>query len=662
VATLKRPVHPLDRDVARLGGQCATLCGVPDDRLELAAALDLVEGLRRACRTGHLLNLAVSVPDAQLDVAQGGTWPAPRRLPAELVRQVLLDPDLHSDPRGLMLCGVALTGVLDLHAANLPCPLTLRLCYLEQPPNLANATVLALSLQGCHLPGLLLDGVRIDGGAFCEQLTVNGQVRASGARITGQLDLRGATLTNPNGNALTLDGARVDGGAFLDQLTAIGQVRAVSAHITGQLGLQGATLTNPNGDALILDGARIGSAFLHQLTAAGVVRASGAHITGQLDLQGATLTNPDGDALILDGARIDGDAFLEHLTAYGGVRAPSAHITGQLNLQGATLTNPNGNALTLDGARIDGDAFLDQLTASGAVQASGAHITGQLNLRGATLTNPNGDAFTLERSQVRLLIFDDVLVVKGTLNLARAQIGDLVTGDRPPSPFVAPGWRVEDLHGGLRTDRKAAARWLASAPRFVAQPWHELAQVYDRNGQPADARFLRLSAAQKTTTHAPSWSKPPRWAYGLLVGYGYLPLLAGAWLLAALLCACLITSTQTSSFLPGNPAALQSALAASSAASNTNQPGRAASLPGTPAASSVTGATPCSQLRGNYPCLRPLLYSLDVVLPPAVSTGQSTAWRPTKDWIAYTLTGLKTFGWLLTALLIAGVTGLLRKS
>jgi hypothetical protein len=50
------------------------------------------------------------------------------------------------------------------------------------------------------------------------------------------------------------------------------------------------------------------------------------------------------------------------------------------------------------------------------------------------------------------------------------------------------------------------------------------------------------------------------------------------------------------------------------------------------------------------------------VLPPTVSTGQSTAWRPTQDWIAYTLTGLKTFGWLLSTLLIAGAAGLLRKT
>jgi len=463
--------------------------------------------------------------------------------------------------------------------------------------------------------------------------------------IRGSLDLTGATLTNPDGTALNLDGAQIGGDADCYQLTATGQVRAPGAHIRGQLDLRGATLTNPDGTALNLDNTQIGGdADCYQLTATGQVRAPGAHIRGQLDLRGATLTNPDGTALNLDNTQIDGGAFCYQLTATGQVRASGAHVSGSLDLRGTTLTNPDGTALNLDDAQIDGGAFCYQLTATGQVSAPGAHISGQLDLRGATLTNPDGRALNLVRARVDLLIFDNALAVRGTLYLPRAEIGTLVTGAEPPRPLVAAGWRVEDLIGGLRTDRKAAARWLASARQFVPQPWHELAQVYDRNGQPADARFLRLSAAHKTTRQAPWWSQPPRWGYGLLVGYGYLPLLAGAWLLAAILGTFLITSTQANSFLPSNPTALQSA------------------LPKTPAASSVTGATPCNALRGSYPCLRPLLYSLDVVLPPTVSTGQSTAWRPTKDWIAYTLTGLKAFGWLLTALLLAGVTGLLRKT
>jgi len=142
---------------------------------------------------------------------------------------------------------------------------------------------------------------------------------------------------------------------------------------------------------------------------------------------------------------------------------------------------------------------------------------------------------------------------------------ELRSGPSSPTPSLPHRWSPRLASrgpiGGLRTDRKAAARWLASAPQFVPQPWHELAQVYDRNrnGQPADARFLRLSAAHKTTRQAPWWSQPPRRGLRLLVGYGYLPLLAGAWLLAAILDAFLIISTQANSFLPSNPTALQSA-------------------------------------------------------------------------------------------------------
>ncbi len=227
---------------------------------------------------------------------------------------------------------------------------------------------------------------------------------------------------------------------------------------------------------------------------------------------------------------------------------------------------------------------------------------------------------------------------------------------------------MQDLRGVVRSDRRATRRWLDTAPAFVAQPWHELAQVYDRNGQPADAKYLRLHAARRATQTSPWWSKPPRVAYDLLVGYGYRPLLAGAWLIAALLVAFVITSTHKASFEPGNITQAQAALTAgtepmttSSGLPGTSGPTGAAGGAGSTARTVPTGNTRCQDLTG-YPCLRPGLYALDTVLPPTVTTGQGTAWRPTTTWIAYTLTFLKAFGWLLTALLLAGVTGLLRKT
>jgi hypothetical protein len=213
------------------------------------------------------------------------------------------------------------------------------------------------------------------------------------------------------------------------------------------------------------------------------------------------------------------------------------------------------------------------------------------------------------------------------------------------------------MQGGLRHDRRLAANWLATQQVFIPQPWHALADVYERNGQPADARRLRLEAAHRTTKAAPAWSKPVRWAYGLVVGYGYYPLTAAVWLFVAFAIASALVATHKETFVPTSPASVGTAV------SQTAPVGTSTTLPRTTtgAALTVTGATPCPSLGNSYPCLHPVLYALDVVLPPTVGAGQAAAWRPTATWLVYLLTGLKAFGWLLTVLLLAGVTGLLRK-
>ena len=73
------------------------------------------------------------------------------------------------------------------------------------------------------------------------------------------------------------------------------------------------------------------------------------------------------------------------------------------------------------------------------------------------------------------------------------------------SQLSASGWRLGDVRGKIRHDKKAAADWLSrdNAKEFVAQPWHELANVYERNGQPADARWMRWKAARGVTRTSP---------------------------------------------------------------------------------------------------------------------------------------------------------------
>jgi hypothetical protein len=640
-----------------------------EDRATAEHEDELTVALYRAARTGELLDLAPDVADADLHPTESSTWPPSRHVPAEMLRAVLVDSSLAPDPRGLRLRGARITGTLDLAHVEVPCPLVIFSSHFTARATFEYATVPALSLERCHIAGLKLAGVRIHGDAVLNGLTVTGEIYAVGAHISGAFRLIQAVLTNEGKRALSLDGARIEGGAFLDGLTTTGEVRAIGARINGQLSMKQAILANDGQGALVLDRAHIdGSASLNGLNARGEVRAIGAHINGQLRLRQATLINASERVLSIDRAHVDGGAFFNGLSATGEVRAVGAQINGQLMLQKAIVTNEGGTALLFDRARIDGSASLSGLTALGEVHVVGAQISGVLGLSGANLSNKDGRALNMKYSLIGRLNMQG-LSVKGTLDLAGVQIGDLIVDDRfdaevMPGPLVASGWRIQDIHGAIRGSRRASARWLDTAPSFVAQPWHELATVYDRNGQPADARWVRWQAARRSTRQAPSWSKPLRWVYGALTGHGYYPLIAVMWLCLTFTSAWLLTAHHTEAFTPTNPREANPATASTVTTSNTSA-GRSSgkARPSQPMPTGpITGATPGYNLAPGYPSFHPALHALDGMLP-AAATGQASAWRLTSTtWLPWALTTLKAFGWILTVLLLAGVSGLLRRT
>ncbi|MFT4218280.1 MAG: hypothetical protein QM619_14000 [Micropruina sp.] len=597
-----------------------------------------VTKLVTAACTGKLLDLA---DGEDADPANADQWPDDRRVPADAIRTALLTPDLKPDPRGLRLWGADVTGALDLDYATLPCQLTLTHCRFNEPILMQGASLQALTLSGSHVRSLDLDGAHITGSVFLDQgFNATGQVRANGAHIEGLLGMRGATLTNPNGDALSLDGAHITTDVFLDQgFNATGQVRAIGAQIGGQLNMRGATLTNPGSNALTLDGAHItGSVILDAgFTATGQIHATGAHIGRWLNMRGASLTNPGSSALTLDGAQITGNIVLDHgFTANGTVSTIGTRIAGKLTMSGAAITNPGKIALDLEDAHIAGSVSLDLgFTVTGAIRAVGAQIGGGLDMGAATVVSPGKIALDLETAHItgHILLNQNFtasgevcalgIQIEGGLDfrggtfsrlvLDFASIQLLALNPKPAGRLSAVGWKLGEIDGALNQPH-IAIEWLDTAPddRFAVQPWHELAAVYERRGRPADAKLLRFQAAHRVTRHAPGWSKPVRWLYGAFAGYGYYPLLAGLWLILA------------------------------------------AVVSG--AATYFYGPTPIQ------PGFDPWLYGAAVVIPPAAAITPST-WTVTEPlWLAWVNIALKAFGWLQTGILLAGLTGLLKKS
>ena len=619
--------------------------------------------LQSAAQAGATLDLAADLdPDSpDRDPTSADNWGAERHLPAAALRAVLIDRTLRVDPRGLRINGARFTTALDLENVHFDYPLYLTQCRIEGLADLTGTTFKELRLTGSHVKTLALDGTSIGGGVFADAgFCALGEVRAPGARIAGQLTLRGATLANPGGVALNLDSAIIDGDFIADQgLSATGRVSAHGVKITGPLILRDSTFVNPDGEALILDNADIGgSVFANDgFSATGRVSAHSARIGGQLALRDSTFTNPGGVALCLDNIVVGSGVIANGMSVSGEARAHSATLSGQLVLRGATLTNPDGVALSLEHATLGGDVFADQgFSAEGRVRANSATFSGQLVLRGATLINPDGVALSLDSATITTLILIPTRVL-GTVSLVRTTITDLKveTDSLSDASLIATGWVINDLHGTLRSDRDAAARWLRTYPpsrSFTAQPWHALAAVYDRNGQPADARRLRYLAANEITKHAPSSSKPLRWMYRVIAGHGYYPLIAAAWLLFALVLGIALVSFNRSDFVPTNPAAARAAASAYDAIN-----------PGSELPHAITANEDCANYP-DYPCFNPVNFVLTNVIPAANSN-----LRP--DWttssqasvlVTWGLPVLRISSWIFTAILLAGVTGLLRKT
>lgn len=281
----------------------------PKTRSHHDGPLNAVErSLLPAAAAGTLIDLQAG--DAQLDdPARGSTWDAARTVRASVLIDLLTGQQApkHGRIRALRLRGARITGPLDLEAATLVCPLLLADCHFEEPVILDEATVPAIRLPGCYLPGLTADRLRTDGSLeLNDGFIARGEVRLAGARIGGHLILSGASLVNSGGAALHADLVTVDHSMICrNGFTAHGVVRLRGAHIGGQLNLDSASLLNPGGLALRADRLDVSHIYCRdKFIAQGEVNLAYARVGALLDLTGARLLNPGGVAIDLQAASV----------------------------------------------------------------------------------------------------------------------------------------------------------------------------------------------------------------------------------------------------------------------------------------------------------------------------------------------------------------------
>lgn len=276
-------------------------------------------------------------------------------------------------------------------------------------------------------------------------------LRLRGARITGRLDLTGATIDNAivceycvfedepcfaDATTKTLrvvesllpsfDGTRLSAKGILDFAGSVSRSLSLDrAGVVGELSLNRATVGHDaaavaiSAEGLTVDGLmQCADGF----TCTGSIMLRGARITGSLELDDASLTADGQLALRADNATIGGRLKGERLKTVGEVRLSNTRIAGWLNLNGADLRNPGDVVLGAGGLEVGGAIWCGKsFRARGEVRLIGARVGGNVNFVGADLSHPGGDALNLERATVNDVDGERLCVTGSRVTMRNAQ-------------------------------------------------------------------------------------------------------------------------------------------------------------------------------------------------------------------------------------------------
>ena len=254
--------------------------------------------------------------------------------------------------------------------------------------------------------------------------------------------------------------------------------------------------------------------------------------------------------------------------------------------------------------------------AEGEIRLASARITGQVGFLGAVLSNPDGIALNCNTAQADSLFLGGVTVT-GRIDLTSAQVRALIGNPSGvPGRMLLDGFTYDELRPYAEA-RGPSGRlaWLGQAEAdYRAQPYEQLAAYYRRLGLDEEARRVLVAKQRRRRAGLSLAGKITGYVLDAVVGYGYRPARAFAWLIAL--------------------------LAAGSVYFTFNRP-----APLDPA---------------QHPHYQPVLYAADLLIP-IVNLGQTDTWAPTgaAQWIAAALTAL---GWILATAVIAGVTRALTRS
>lgn len=521
--------------------------------------------------------------------------------------------------------------------------------------------------------------------AHADEWPASRQIRATLIRWIC-VDHEARSLIDPEG--IRVVGARITGGLDLSLVSVPFPIvlrNCVFAEIINLGGAEIADLELDGGHTLgihasgleVRNNLRMGKGF----HAVGAVVLDHAKIGLDLDFGGATLrySKSPGDpfpdrlraTLFAYLIQVGGNVWLNHrFVSYGAVDLGGARIGGNLHFDSGRFINPNNVAITIPGASVDGVVYLASWGTDGDVEVTGVanfsfdRVGNNFIVDHAKFLGAPGDNHGFvgtSMSVARSFTWHNVTLQNGArLDLGDASVEALLDDEQSwpaPGRLIIDGFTYNGLESevGSRVDGQAQyasddrnavdsrLRWLSlQPPGFHSQPYNELAKYYVGSGDDAAAATVLVAEEDDRYQRKGLLGRLSGDFLRATIGYGHRPLLAFNWSILIVLVGWVVV-------LMGK---------------------RAGVMRLTWPENSPPPST------DHFNGLHPLLYSLDVFLP-FVNLHQEHYWWPdeaskgecTFAGRSITIRGstLRFYlwmqiiaGWLLSAIFVAGITGLIR--
>lgn len=475
---------------------------------------------RRVCTafpTGAEVDLRTG--DAQIDdPANADDWPATRTVRAEVLAALLLGAGRAFPGRvaALRLRGARITGPLLLAHGRIAASWLLEQCRIDEHLDLEGAQTGSVYLRGSHLRTLSVYNAHIDGVLAVSHATIAGSAElallADSVTITGDLRAHGTRVTGP--------------------------VSLIGADIRGQVVLVDARIDNRGGKSLHAGGMRVDRSLnCRALHAVGEVRLPGVQIGSGLVFDGATLDGAGDGALSAAALSVAGDVSFRQerpgagrrFESHGVISMPGARLGGNLYLSGARLDGRGEVALHARRASVDGSVNLDRgFSTRDEIRLTAARIGGLLDI--TAMTSPDA-----------LLNLYGASVAGGIRDVGdcwphRVDLDGLTYG--PFDPYKPARQRLVLLQRQVTTSSREPGG-------YRAQPYEQLAAYYRGLGNDGQARTVLLAKSRAARTIQPWYRRAGGYLLDGLVGFGYRPSRAFGWALALLIGASAYYSTVT---------------------------------------------------------------------------------------------------------------------